>query len=224
MRNLFLLGGHGDIGSAIADRFRRDGCNVIAPTSKELNLEDRDSLESYLRSNPLDVDVLINCAGVNIPKPLEDLGYEDIDRTNSINVISFYRIIQHFAPQLKKKRDGYILAISSIYGVYSRKGRLPYAMSKHALNGLVKTLALELGPYNIKVNSLSPGFIDTKLTRKNNSPETIRTIEDKIPLGRMGSTEDIANIAYFLCSVENNFINGQNIIADGGYSVGGFQN
>jgi 3-oxoacyl-[acyl-carrier protein] reductase len=218
------LGGNGDIGSAIVTKFQNEGCQVIAPTSKELNLEDRDAVESYLQSHSFDVDVIIQCAGRNNPKTLPEMTYEDIDKTNDINVISFYRIIQHFASGMRQKKDGYILGISSIYGSYSRKGRLAYAMSKHALNALIKTLALELGPDNIKVNCLSPGFVDTKLTRKNNSPETIRNLVEKIPLGRMASVEDIANIAYFLCSRENNFINGQNIIADGGYSVGGFQN
>lgn len=152
MRTVFILGGNGDIGSAITARFRKEGCHVIAPTSRELNLEDRGAVESYLQNHAIDVDVIIQCAGWNNPKTLTEIAYEDIDKTNDINVVSFYRIIQHFAPGMRHKMDGYILAISSIYGIYSRKGRLAYAMSKHALNGLVKTLApgLKLPPINEK--------------------------------------------------------------------------
>lgn len=124
---------------------------------------------------------------------------------------------------MKEKRQGHILAISSLYGTISRRGRLAYAASKHALNGIVKTLACELGEYNILVNSLSPGFVDTVMTRKNNSKEQIDAITGKIPLGRLADVNDIANIAYFLCSSENSYITGQNIIADGGFMAEGGQ-
>ena len=89
--------------------------------------------------------------------------------------------------------------------------------------GIIRTLAIELGPYNINVNALSPGFVDTIMTRKNNDDQTIQRIKNSIPMGRLADTEDIAKVAYFLCSDLNTYINGQNIIVDGGFSVGGFQ-
>ena len=116
-----------------------------------------------------------------------------------------------------------ILGISSLYGNISREGRAAYAMSKHALNGLISTLALELGPSGILCNTLSPGFVKTKMTLKNNTPETLAALERKIPLGRFASVQDIARIAYFLCSEENTYISGQDIIVDGGFMAGGFQ-
>lgn len=225
MRNVFLLGGGGDIGKAIARKFNENGYNVIAPTRQELNLEDITSIDGYFKGerHDIDIDVIVHSAGWNLPKPIDRVTIEDIRKANSINVLGFYRVTQHLLPRLKKKKNGHIVAISSLYGVFSRRERLPYVMSKHALNGLIKTLALELGPYNIKVNIVSPGFVDTKMTRKNNDLKTIRSFEEKIPLGRLARPEDIANITYFLCSPENNYINGANIIVDGGYSIGGFQ-
>lgn len=224
MKTLLILGGSGNIGSTIIERFKKAGYKIIAPTRQELDLEDRSSIEKYLKNINLKyVDVLIHCAGFNEPKPIEEVTLLDIDKTNAVNVLSFCQIVKYFVPGLKEKKNGYILAISSIYGIFSRAKRLPYAMSKHALNGVIQTLALELGPFNIKVNALSPGFVDTKMTRKNNDVKTIRDFEEKIPLGRLASTKDIANVAYFLCSPENTYINGQNIIVDGGYSIGGFQ-
>lgn len=223
MRTVFILGGRGDIGKAIAIKFEENGYHVIAPTKQELDLEDRSSIDKYFEDKTFDVDVLIHSAGWNEPKPFEKITYEDLDKANSINVIGFYRVIQQFMPGLKNKKNGHVLAISSLYGIFSREQRLPYVMSKHALNGLIKTLAIELGPFNIKVNTLSPGFVDSKMTRKNNDPKMIKSIEEKIPIGRMAHPEDIAKVAYFLCSSENNYINGQNIIVDGGYSIGGFQ-
>jgi len=117
-----------------------------------------------------------------------------------------------------------VLVISSLYGFLARSGRLPYVISKHGLNGAVKTLAIELAPYGVLVNSLSPGYIGTKMTYQNNSEETIAKLVLGIPLGRLGSAEDIAEVAEFLCSKKNKYINGQDIVVDGGFSIGGFQN
>ncbi|MCL5775076.1 MAG: SDR family oxidoreductase [Patescibacteria group bacterium] len=220
---LFLTGGHGEIGAAIAKKFQAKGWEVIAPTSNELDLVEPDAIVKYFQTWGGDVDAIIHCAGVNVPKPLERLDWGDLEKTMRINALGFAEILRHLAPSIKKKKSGYVLAISSIYGVISRALRLPYAMSKHALGGLVQTLAIELGPFNIKVNALAPGVIDTRLTTQNNSPEEIAELKAGIPLGRLGKPEDIANAAYFLCSEANGFITGQTIVADGGYIIGGFQ-
>jgi len=223
IRTLFLLGGSGDIGKAIQQKFIEKGYKVIAPTRQEINLEDRESIENYFKDKNFAIDVLMNCAGVNEPKTFTTITYEDIDKTLQINLLGFFRIIQHLLPGMIEQGNGHILAISSIYGVISRGKRLPYSMSKHALNALVKTLAIEFGELNIKVNSLSPGFVETKLTRKNNDEKTIKQLIEKIPLKRLATPEDVANASYMLCSVENTFISGQNIIVDGGYTIGGFE-
>lgn len=96
-------------------------------------------------------------------------------------------------------------------------------MSKHALIGLIKTAAIELGRYNIKVNAIFPGFVDTNLKRKNNDSNKIKFLEEGIPLGNMAKPADIANVAYFLCSEKNTYITGQDITVDGGFICGGFQ-
>lgn len=225
MKTLFILGGTGDIGKAILNKFSDSGYNVIAPTRDEIDLEDRGSIEKYFQKTKINqaVDVLVYCAGYNSPKPFNELGYADLDKTSAINTTGFFGILQKIAPDMMKVRKGHILAISSIYGSFSREGRLAYALSKHALSGMVKTLAIELGKYNIMVNTLSPGFVDTKMTRKNNSAEKIKELCDGVPLGRLAKPSEIASVAFFLCAAENTYLTGQNIIVDGGYSVGGFQ-
>jgi len=223
MKTMFIAGGTGGIGSAIAEKFRENGYKVIVPDEKELNFLNRPSIEKYFKAHPVDADVVINCAGINNPKPFEKLTFEDLDKTLAINTTGFFGVLQQLVPKMKAKKRGAILMISSIYGHISRKGRLPYSMSKHALNGMVKTLALEFGPFNIKVNAVSPGFVETSLTTKNNSPEVIKSLVEKIPLGRMAKPEDIANIVFFLCSEENNYITGQCVVADGGYTIGGYE-
>ena len=222
MKKLLILGGNGDIGCAIKNKFISEGFDVTAPSSKELNLENIDLIEDFMAAHT-GFDILIQCAGINDPKPISDVLPNDILKTLQINVFGFYKIVQMNIPYFQKKNNGWILGISSIYGSVSREDRSPYSMSKHALNGLIKTIAIELGRYNVKSNTLSPGFVSTKMTRKNNSEDKIKDFEKKIPLGRLAEPEDIANAAFFLCSEENGYINGQDIIIDGGFLAGGFQ-
>ena len=126
-------------------------------------------------------------------------------------------------PELLGHR-GRIVVISSIFGFLSRSGRLPYSASKHALIGACKTLAIELGCDGVLVNSVSPGYIQTDLTTKNNDQETLSRIIRNIPVQRLGLPSDIAEAAYFLGSESNQYITGQNIIIDGGLSIDGGRN
>ena len=87
----------------------------------------------------------------------------------------------------------------------------------------MRTLALELGRHGIRVNLLSPGFVDTAMTRRNNDPAMIRKLCERVPLGRLARPADIAQAVYFLCSSEAGYIHGANLVVDGGYSIGGFQ-
>ena len=115
------------------------------------------------------------------------------------------------------------MIISSIYGFPARNGRLPYVASKHALVGIAKTLAIELGPSNILVNAVSPGYVDTKMTSANNDAATIERFRAGIPLGRLAEPAEIADVVAFLCGGGNRYLTGQDIVVDGGYSIGGFQ-
>ena len=100
---------------------------------------------------------------------------------------------------------------------------MAYVCSKHALEGVIKTYACEYGRNNILFNCISPGFVDTKMTRKNNSEEKIKKIIERIPLNRLAESIDIAYTAYYLCSDKNTYITGQNIIVDGGFMAEGGQ-
>jgi len=223
MKTLFLLGARGGIGSAIKQKFEREGYKVTAPGSAELNLQDPANIDAYFKENPAKFDVFIHCAGYNSPLEAENQTEQEVLKTFNINCLSLLIAAKHLMPYFKEVKEGHILAVSSIYGIVSRKKRSAYAMSKHALTGLVQTLALEMGEYNIKVNALCPGFVETSLTYKNNSKEVIEGFIEKIPLGRLAKPQEIAETAYFLCSPQNTYIHGQNIIADGGILAGGFE-
>jgi NAD(P)-dependent dehydrogenase (short-subunit alcohol dehydrogenase family) len=223
MRNVLLTGASGDIGKAINDEFIKHEDNVISPTHTEMDLSSMESVNSYMKKLKSGVDVFVHCAAINFPKPIENISFEDLYQTMCINTFSFYQIVKFLLENFKNRKNGYILGVSSIYGSIARKGRFSYVSSKHCLSGMIKSLALEYGKYGVKCNTLSPGFVDTKLTRQNNDEATIKSFANKVPLGKLASVNDIAEIAYFLCSDHNKYINGQNIIADGGYTTGGFQ-
>ena len=221
---LFLTGGTGEIGSAIATRFREAGFNVLAPSRVEMDLEKEQTILDWLAIlGKQRIDVFIHCAGFNTPKGIADIERNDIEKTMQINAMSFYTLCHGLIRQEHLQSGGAILGISSIYGFLVRKGRFSYAASKHCLNGMVKTLALELGPKNIRANVLAPGFVDTRMTRQNNSAAVIEGFRQKIPLGRLAQPADIAEVAWFLCSSENRYLTGQEIVVDGGYSIGGFE-
>lgn len=222
-KTLFLTGVTGEIGQALYEKFAEKGYQIIAPTRSEMDLEKSEHIERFLDSIKQPVDVFIHCAGFNEPKTIAHIAREDIEKTMQINALSFYDMSHYLVKNKKMSANGHILGVSSIYGFLARPGRFSYSVSKHCLNGMIKTLALELGSVNIKVNTIAPGFVDTKMTSKNNSPEKIAILKQKIPLARLASTIDIANVAYFLCSPENQYLTGQEIIVDGGYSIGGFE-
>ena len=220
---IFMTGGSGEIGQAIKQRFVDQHYAMIAPTRQHLDLENSQSIENFLQTLTQPIDVFVHCAGFNEPKEIAEISAQDIEKTLHINSMSFYKICHHLIKNNQINAGGYILGVSSIYGFLSRKGRFSYSASKHCLNGMIKTLAIELGAKDIKVNAIAPGFVDTKMTRKNNNSEKIAILTQKIPLGRMAQPVDIANVAYFLCSPENQFLTGQEIVVDGGYSIGGFE-
>lgn len=222
MMKLFLTGGRGDIGFAIKESFLKQGFEVVAPNSQDLDLSNFDNITAFIDRQSA-FDAVIHCAGINFPKLFKDISDDDFLKTMSVNTLSFYKIIHELVRQNKINQNGAVLAVSSIYGVISRKRRFSYAASKHSLTGMVQTLALELANSGVRTNVLAPGFVDTKLTRQNNDAKTIQGFERKIPLGRLARPEDIAKVAYFLCSDQNQYINGQVIVVDGGYSIGGFE-
>ena len=220
---VLVLGGKGAIGSAIADHFTACGYTVVAASRSTFDLARREEILDYFAQHQLEFDVLIHSAGWNVPKEFELSNDEEIRHSIDSNLLGFLTVARECIPHWKKTGTGRIVVISSLYGLLGRHGRLPYVASKHALNGAVKTLAIELAPHGVLANTVSPGYIATDLTFRNNSKEKIDALVAGIPLGRMGSPEEIAKVVAFLGSSENTYINGQDIIVDGGFSIGGFQ-
>jgi NAD(P)-dependent dehydrogenase (short-subunit alcohol dehydrogenase family) len=217
---VLVLGGRGDIGSAIADRFASGGHQVLVVGRADFDLTEPDSIDAWFDMPHPAFGVLVHSAGFNVPKRFVDLTDDEIGQCFAANVEGFLRVARRALPDLVAQQ-GRIVVLSSIFGFLSRVGRLPYAMSKHALVGIVKTLALELAQEGVLVNAVSPGYIDTRLTRANNDDATIARLTSAVPMRRLGVPEDIAEVVYFLGSSKNRYMTGQDIVVDGGFSIDG---
>jgi 3-oxoacyl-[acyl-carrier protein] reductase len=218
-RIVFLTGGARGIGAAIRQELVTAGYTVISPSREELDLASKDSVEAYLRKHAdLVADVLINNAGMNVPEKISKITWDTWGKTLQTNLASAVRLIQFLAPAMSSRGYGRILNTSSILGIVTKEGRAAYSMTKAALNALTRSAALEFGAGGVLVNSLAPGYVDTELTRQNNSPEALTSIIRSIPLGRMADPKELAKIACFLVSDQNTYLTGQTIVVDGGFT------
>lgn len=219
-RTALLTGGSRGIGAAIREELTQRGYRVVAPSRAEIDLSSNESLQSYLASHAsLQVDVLVNNAAVNTPQKIEEATVEAWDLACQTNLRAAFELIKSFAPRMAERGFGRILNISSILAVVSKPGRAVYSMTKAGLDALTRSAALEFGSRGVLVNSLAPGYVDTDLTRANNTPEDIARILKTIPLGRMAQPAELAKVAAFLVSEQNTYVTGQTILADGGFTT-----
>jgi 3-oxoacyl-[acyl-carrier protein] reductase len=218
-----VLGGRGVIGRAIVERLGETGCEVTAVGRQDFDLTNSGQISNFFGNTEANFDILIHSGGHNVPKTFDALNDDEIRRTLDANLFGFLDVARFCMPYWQRVKKGKIVVISSLYGFLGRRGRLPYVMSKHALNGAVKTLAIELAPIGVLVNSVSPGYIATSMTYRNNTAQDIEKLVAGIPVGRMGTPEEVAKAVEFLCSDLNTYINGHDLIIDGGFSAGGFQ-
>jgi 3-oxoacyl-[acyl-carrier protein] reductase len=215
-RTALITGSTGEIGKSIVSSLKED-VNVIAPTRKELELSSNSSIENYVSSLDIPIDIIINCAGIHKAGNCENLSAYDFQNILQINLIAPFQIISGLVKGMKERKYGRILNISSIWSIVSKEKRSIYSASKSGLDGLTRTLALELASHNILVNSIAPGYVDTKMIRLYNSEKELEIIKEIIPLGRFAKPNEIGELAKFMCSEKNSYITGQIIPIDGGY-------
>tara|TARA_R110001632_G_scaffold232905_1_gene375122 strand:+ start:8592 stop:9266 length:675 start_codon:yes stop_codon:yes gene_type:complete len=217
-KNILVTGGSGGIGKSIVNLFSQYKGKVISINSTHADFSKNDDIYQMLNNLP-EIDICVNCAGINKINSLGNIQEKDFDKIMQVNVKAPFLISQYVSKFMKKRGKGKIVNIASIWGDKTIEERLCYTTSKSALIGMTKTLAVELAKDNIQVNTVSPGFTDTKLTRTILSDNQIKKLLSKVPMNRMANPYEIANIVVFLCSELNTYITGQNIIIDGGFSI-----
>ena len=216
-KTALITGASKGIGKAIANTFKKNGIQCILPSHDEMNLSDPSSIRDYIASLKVKIDIIVNNAGINIIAEHEFIDNKLFDEMLQVNLKAPLQIVQGLSSQMKQNYYGRIVNISSIWSQISKEGRLAYSSAKAGINGMTRALALELAAYNVLVNAVAPGYVNTDLTKQNNSIEQITSIAANIPMLRMAEPEEIAELVYFLCSDKNTYITGQVIIADGGY-------
>ena len=193
-------------------------------TTVAVDLTDAAALEAAL-DEAGDTDGLVNCAGIYPVTPLLDLGVEEWDRVLALNLRAPFLLARGFAKRcIAAKRGGAIVNISSTASVLARPGIAHYGASKAALNQLTRVLAVELAPHGIRVNAVLPGVIGTETVKASLTTAEARAEmaakEARIPMGRLGTPEEIAGLVVFLLSDAASYSTGGLFTADGGFSLG----
>ena len=181
-------------------------------------------LRKIISSLPL-LDVLVNNAGTNIPEPFVEVSEEHLDRLLALNVRAAFLAAQAAAKKMleapdRKARGGTIVNMSSQMGHVGAVNRAVYCMSKHALEGLTKAMALELAAHGIRVVSIAPTFVETPMTRPMMArPEFAQWVRERIPAGRVGQPEDVAAAVVFAASPAASLMTGTSLVIDGGWTA-----
>ena len=162
------------------------------------------------------IDILINNAGIDQFKVFTDITDEDWENIIGVNLKSAFYVTQEVLHSMLSRQEGCIINMSSIWGIVGASCEVLYSVSKAGMDGMTKALAKELGPSNIRVNSIAPGLIDTDMN-KELSEEDINQIKEETPLGKIGKPRDIAKIVEWL--IEDEFTTGQIISSNGGWII-----
>ena len=216
--NLFLLGSSDEKISSLQEELpSRDNIRFFT-----VDLSQRENVNNFCDSIIEEfggISVVINNAGITQDSLFMRMSDSVWDKVFAINLNASMAIIRKFIRGMIKNKWGRIVNISSVVASTGNPGQSNYVASKGALNGLTKSLALEVATRGVTVNCISPGFIDTAMTAKLNDDQRSKIIE-KIPMGRMGVGDDISSLALFLASNESSYITGQNIHVNGGMFLG----
>ncbi len=164
------------------------------------------------------IDVLVNNAGITRDGLLARMSEEAFDQVIEVNLKGAFNCLRHVAPLMMKQRNGRIVSVSSVVGLYGNAGQVNYAASKAGIIGLTKSAAKELAPRGITANAVAPGFIETDMTQAMGE-KAIEAVRGRIAMKKFGKPQDVANAVCFLASDEARYITGQVLAIDGGMSL-----
>lgn len=229
-----VTGASRGIGKSISKKLKNSGYYVIGTCTNvpempldyldqiiTVDFDDAESTNNFYKQveNLKSISLLVNNAGINIIKSQIEVKPEEYNRIHNINLKIPYFLSSIVAKKMSKIDGGKIVNIASIWSIVTKKNRTLYTTMKSAIHGLTRSMAIEWASNNILINTISPGFIDTDLTRNSLSIEELTNLEKSIPLNRLAKPEEVAELVYFLGSKQNTYLTGQNIIIDGGFTI-----
>ncbi len=245
-KTAIITGSSRGIGKAIATALAAHGANVVISSRKEAacqtaadeinamghgkaipiaaNIASKDDLEALVNDTRKafgQIDILVcNAASNPYYGPMLGISDDQFEKVLRNNILSNHWLVQHVAPEMRERKDGAIVIVSSIGGYRGSNTIGAYNLSKAADFQLARNLAVELGPDNIRVNCIAPGIVKTDFARAlwDNEENAAKAVAS-VPLGRLGEVEDIAGAAVFLSSAAGRYVTGQSIVVDGGSTV-----
>ncbi|MEI3356980.1 MAG: 3-oxoacyl-ACP reductase FabG [Clostridia bacterium] len=200
----------------LKEELKKEGIEIDIVKADVSTREGTSQLAKYVLEKYKKIDILINNAGISEYKLFTDETDEDWQRVINTNLYSAFAMSQEVIPSMVHKKEGLIINISSAWGVVGGALEVIYSVSKAGMDGLTKALAKELGPSNIRVNSIAPGMINTKMN-SNLNDEEIENLKKETPLGKIGEPKDIAKCIKWL--IEDEFTTGQIISINGGWII-----
>ena len=238
-----ITGGTRGIGNAIAKKYAENGANLAIIATKDnekaqaaieelkkngtdvklypCDIKNADQVASVSEAILADfggVDIVVNNAGITRDNLLPGMSIADIDDVIDINLKGTMYVTRSFIRNFIKRKGGNVINISSVVGLMGNKGQANYAASKAGIVGFTKTVAKEYGRKNIRCNAIAPGYIATEMTAQLSEAQT-EELKKQLPLTRLGTPEDIAELALFLASEKSSYITGEVIKVDGGMYV-----
>ncbi len=238
-KTVLITGATGGLGLSIAEKFYKKKYNMILTGTNEsklklleskfiintkvikCNLAESEEIINMFELIPDEfegIDVLINNAGITKDNLFLRMKEDDWDNVLSVNLKANFSLCKMVIKSMVKKRWGRIVNISSAVAKMGNAGQTNYAASKAAIEGFTRSLALEVASRGITVNAVAPGFIKTEIL-ESIDPEKLQVMTKNIPMGRIGNSEDIANIVSFLASDESSYITGQVLHVNGGLTL-----
>lgn len=200
----------------LQEELKKENINIDIYKADVSKREDCQSLVQYAINKYKHIDVLVNNAGISIWGPFTDLTDQEIEEIIKVNLYSAIAMSQEVSKHMIHEKNGCIINISSIWGMVGASCEVAYSVTKAGIDGLTKSLAKELGPSNIRVNSIAPGAIETDMNT-NLTKEEKTVLEMETPLGKIGKPIDIAKVVNWL--VEDEFTTGQIISPNGGWVI-----